>query len=286
VSLSSEKVPTGKPSPAGSAGAPKNQQDETKAGLDHALNVSLPYVDGSIEDVSYEIQGAYFNLIIILNGRLLFSKEQIVFTTGPHLPVLDEKQIQDMEQIIKKKRRKLFIAIPYKEDSIQETTYTIADTYLHINLHGSIALSFDKSKVKFSRSPRKASVEASPTPAVKLNWLKFFESGQEIPAREQCQYSTRFPQRTTRYISFELYMNNLLYRKRKQSFQMLARYYKPDGSLLWESHAEWNVPSSMRAFTYSWGLGEDDPGWWKRGSYGLEILLNGVSVAEGSFAIV
>ena len=91
------------------------------------------------------------NLIVSQHGRFLFGEEQVVFTTGYHPPVLAERQRQEMERQPFKRRRKLVIAIPYKEDALQGTSYTISDNYLHVVLSGAIASSFDKSKVVFPR---------------------------------------------------------------------------------------------------------------------------------------
>jgi len=138
----------------------KNLHDGAISRLAQTLRVSLPYrvsppyvsdVDGSIERVSYVIKGGFFNLIVLLKDRILFPKEKIVFTTGDHLPVLGEKQIQDMQQLKGRPRKELIIAIPCQSDPVQKVDYTVSGNYLHINIHGSIASSFYKSKIRFPR---------------------------------------------------------------------------------------------------------------------------------------
>lgn len=125
---------------------------ETIEVLDPGMLVSIPYVEDSIEKVSYQILDEYFNLIIIPKDGLLFSEEDVVFTTDAQLPMLSKNKLKEMDRTKDNKITEFNIRIPYKLGSIKQVSYIIAGNYLHIVLHGGITSSFDKSEVKFARS--------------------------------------------------------------------------------------------------------------------------------------
>jgi hypothetical protein len=110
------------------------------------------HVEDSIKKVSYQILDEYFNLVIFPKDGLLFSEEDVVFTTDAQLPMLSKNKLKEMDRTKDNKITEFNIYIPYKLDSIKQVSYIIAGNYLHIVLHGSIISSFDKSEVKFARS--------------------------------------------------------------------------------------------------------------------------------------
>jgi len=282
----SDKTPALMPTPAESAGAAKNRADAPGEELAQALRVSLPSLGDSIEKVSHEMNGRYVKLLVHLHGRVLFRKEHIVFTTGSDPPVFDEKQIRNMEQRRTKTKRKIVIAIPYTGNAVQEITKTISGNYLHILIHGTIASFFDENKVTFPHSRKEASGETSSTLAVKVLWVKFFESGHGYPPIEARCYNTRFPQATARFVNFELNVANLLYKKRDQTHHVWVRLLDPTGGLVWEDQHDWVIDADCEYTWITWGWGNDKPkGHWIRGIYRVVILIDGVERAEGSFTI-
>jgi len=52
-----------------------------------------------------------------------------------------------------------------------------------------------------------------------------------MPRQGQRQYNTHFPQSTTRYIYYELEMRRAQ-KGERLTYQVMDRYYYPDGSLL------------------------------------------------------
>ena len=48
-------------------------------------------------------------------------------------------------------------------------------------------------------------------PSFTLDSLYFFESGKDVPTKGQRHYATHFLQEKTRYVNFELCLNNLFY---------------------------------------------------------------------------
>jgi hypothetical protein len=133
--------------------------------------------------------------------------------------------------------------------------------------------------------PSPANASSRPMPSLELESLRFFESGQVMPEKEQRRYSTGFPQRTACYISFELTMRNRLYRQRSEIYSLKMRYFNPDGSILWERQEDRLIKSDNERPSYAMGYGWVQPGRWKVGTYRVEILIDGVKFAEGSFTI-
>jgi hypothetical protein len=82
-----------------------------------------------------------------------------------------------------------------------------------------------------------------------------------------------------------LTMRNGLYRQRNEIYPLNVRYYNPDGSLLWEGQHDRFIKSDNERPSHQLGRGWEEPGWWKVGTYRVEILIDGVKFAEGSFTI-
>jgi hypothetical protein len=60
-------------------------------------------------------------------------------------------------------------------------------------------------------------------------------------------------------------------------------YYIPDMSLGVED--QWPIPSHYHRAWYTAGRGSAEPGQWKPGVYHVEILIDGVTFADGAFTI-
>jgi hypothetical protein len=133
--------------------------------------------------------------------------------------------------------------------------------------------------------PKTKPDELLPTPALQFESLTFYESGKDIPPHGERRYSSSFPQRTTRYVVAAIHLRNLWYGKRDQTFQLAARYYNPDGTSTLTRNQEKAFQKDWKTVLCFVGLGWDNPGNWKPGTYRAEILIDGVMFAEGSFTI-
>jgi hypothetical protein len=120
---------------------------------------------------------------------------------------------------------------------------------------------------------------------LQLESLRFYESGRGIPAKGTRRYSDRFDQRTTRYMNFEINARNLLHMKGDQTYHLAWRYYMPDGNVMGLSGTDGVIMSDRASFEWSAGRGWEEAGHWIPGTYRVEILLDGVKFAEGSFTI-
>jgi hypothetical protein len=114
--------------------------------------------------------------------------------------------------------------------------------------------------------------------------LRFYESGRSIPSLGNRRYSTYFPQSIARYIYFEINVCSI-YRLGAKVYQVKWRYYNPTGSLEWEKQDDWNIRADLSYCYFSRGYGWNKTGNWTPGTYRVEILIDGVEFAEGSFSI-
>ncbi len=130
-----------------------------------------------------------------------------------------------------------------------------------------------------------------PTPSLKLEPILFYEWGTLPYTRairqaidEGRRFRDCFSRRTTHYILFEIRAKKVL-RRWNRRHPLVYRYYHPDGSLLIEDslNGEWKSISN-RSY-HSWGWGWDKRGQWKPGTYRVDILIDGVELARGSFTI-
>lgn len=122
-------------------------------------------------------------------------------------------------------------------------------------------------------------------PAVAVQNLRFFETGQAVPTVSQRQYAVQFPQRTTRFVRFEVEMRNLRRGDKAHQPQVLARYYAPDGRVLGQAEGTAVLQPAWETVQYSHGLGWATAGYWGRGTYRVELVLDGQAVAHGRFTI-
>jgi PEGA domain-containing protein len=129
---------------------------------------------------------------------------------------------------------------------------------------------------------------AIPLPDVKVDEVKFFESGGTVPDVGKRTYQTAFPSATTRYVYWEL---NLSWGKitSRVDFDLNADWYDPNGKSFGHnthaSHVEpdWNGGS---VHADGWGC-QTAPctAWTSPGTYTVEISVKGVKVADGSFQV-
>jgi hypothetical protein len=124
------------------------------------------------------------------------------------------------------------------------------------------------------------------TPALQLESLEFYESDKDDRQKEML-YRLRFPHETTCFVYYKLTVRNRLYKQRDQTYELVDRYYNPDGSLLAaDPPYNWVITSDTEQTWLTGGRGWDEPGHWEPGDYRVEILIDGVIFAKGSFKIL
>lgn len=127
--------------------------------------------------------------------------------------------------------------------------------------------------------------QSSPAATVEFNELTFYEDSGEDGVTPDPTYVTEFPKSTTRFIYYHVTIHNLLYGVRSHTPDILGKYYKSDGTYLGESSAGVLVGSDLEYAYLSNGWGWDEPGNWDAGIYRVDVLINGVKVAEKQFSI-
>ena len=123
-----------------------------------------------------------------------------------------------------------------------------------------------------------------PVPGANFQALKFFESAFNPPAVGSRVYSTQFNHRTTRYVSWEL---NITCPPPSQriDFTINATYYNPNGTVFNSTDVASFVNPGWPGLVFNSGRGWQRPGFWKRGTYRVDLTVNGSRIASGYFTI-
>jgi signal transduction histidine kinase len=157
------------------------------------------------------------------------------------------------------------------------------------------AVELQRRQAEFEEKRRQQEIaNRPPTNRIKLldnapvKALRFFESGRNVPRNlSEIVYRTRFERASTRYIDWDLevaaYFNLF---KQKQSFEIRAVWYKPDGSILMEENTVFAYDPSGFGGHYISGSGWDDPGHFGPGTYKVDLYVLDEKVASGSFEVV
>jgi hypothetical protein len=118
--------------------------------------------------------------------------------------------------------------------------------------------------------------------------LHFFESGRNVPRNlSGIVYRTRFERASTRFVDWDLEIEayfNLF--KKKQSFEIRAVWYKPDGGILTEQNTVFAYDPSGFGGHYINGWGSDDSGHFESGTYKVDFYVLDEKVASGSFEVL
>jgi hypothetical protein len=129
-----------------------------------------------------------------------------------------------------------------------------------------------------------AEVGLLPVPNAKVRAVRFFESGNQAPAKNERQYQDRFDTRTSRYIYWEL---DLAFPKiqARIDFNIDAVWYGPNGNVVWRQTRNATVqPGWSNSWHVSgWGCNAPPCRNFEKGSYKLELLSGSRRVATGSF---
>lgn len=132
--------------------------------------------------------------------------------------------------------------------------------------------------------PPSASPSMIPGLSVLEASLRFFESGQGFPPREQRVYATVFDGHAARFINWELELK-FVTAQAPVDVPIDAHFYRPDGSVL----ATQDVPGQIQAgwdWYAAWhGWGAPNPGSWTAGTYTVRISVAGNPVASASFVV-
>ena len=127
-------------------------------------------------------------------------------------------------------------------------------------------------------------VESS-TVQLEFQFLKLFESGYTDKPNEQTKYGNSFPKSTTRHVSFNVGAKNLQWKLRNHKPNVVAMYYKEDGTLHGKAIINIDILSEWNECDLWSGWGWSEPGHWSVGKYRIAILFGDKQVAEQWFTI-
>jgi hypothetical protein len=117
-----------------------------------------------------------------------------------------------------------------------------------------------------------------------LETAKFFEAGQELPAREYWRYATSFPKNYSRYVYTEITFSNPNYKVRDNEALIVFAYYHPDGTLLQEVRNYFMIRRDWDSAYFSSGVGSNSAGsTWQYGTYTVKIYMDGQYIGSGTF---
>lgn len=150
-----------------------------------------------------------------------------------------------------------------------------SDTFSRLYDIGGADLALRYAEISSSRSAERR---------LEFTSLRFYEGETYAQDFSRCQYSSRFPKSSTRYVFFLVEMTNP-WRSITSTHELVARYYKSDGSLFGETEQTISVRPEWETFWHSGGQGWSTPGFWPPGSYQVEISVDEKYRTTGTFAI-
>jgi len=119
---------------------------------------------------------------------------------------------------------------------------------------------------------------------VAVAWMKFFEGGYEGVPYGQRHYAGRFSATSSRYIYWELGFD-FPPRQQRQDFKIEGLYYNDRNQMIGRADLDAHIQPEWKGSFHANALGNKVPGFWKPGTYRVELFINGSRVASGSFEV-
>ena len=123
-----------------------------------------------------------------------------------------------------------------------------------------------------------------PVHGASLKGIRFYESGPTIPPLNERTYQAQFKSRGTRFIDWELDVTSPPVASRV-AFTIYATWYSPSGTVITNQTITTAAEAGWTEQSYTSGRGWQRPGFWKRGTYRVDLFVNGSRVASGSFGV-
>ncbi len=127
-------------------------------------------------------------------------------------------------------------------------------------------------------------MNANDSLGIVLDEILFFESGNEVPGKQNRTYSNYFKPET-KYINVEFNIKNLKYQIIDQEYKITFIWKYLNGNEFGRSEAMFNVKSGWATAYMNRGWGFADKGNWRLGRFTAQILVNGTLFAEKDFCI-
>lgn len=114
--------------------------------------------------------------------------------------------------------------------------------------------------------------------------LTFFESGAEVPDRQNRIYTDSFSASSARFINWELKLYHAVLEMRTP-VSFLVVYAHSDGKEFGRAQYDNFAEAGWNSSLYSWSWGSNEAGVWKPDTYTVEIFYRGNSVIREQFVI-
>jgi len=123
-----------------------------------------------------------------------------------------------------------------------------------------------------------------PVPGASFQEIKFFESGATIPQMGARTYQSQFNHRTTRFVDWELHLTFPPVTSRV-NFTIFTTWYYPNGTVFGNETVNTYADVGWTTPAYTSGRGYQRTGIWRRGTYRVDLYVNGNRIGSGSFTI-
>jgi tetratricopeptide (TPR) repeat protein len=100
----------------------------------------------------------------------------------------------------------------------------------------------------------------------------------------QRQFASRFPKSSTQFVYYQIEIKNP-WKYISVEYKLLARYYKPDGSVMGEIEDQIVTQPERETFRHTRGWGWEKAGNWPPGVYRVEVFIDSEYRITGEFTI-
>jgi hypothetical protein len=123
-----------------------------------------------------------------------------------------------------------------------------------------------------------------PVPGASFKEIKFFESGYTPPQLGGRTYQVQFDHRKSRFINWEVHFTCPSVASRVD-FTIYATWYYPNGSIFANQSVPTYTDPGWTEPVYNSGRGWQRAGMWRRGTYRVDLFVNGNRITSGSFTV-
>jgi hypothetical protein len=133
--------------------------------------------------------------------------------------------------------------------------------------------------------PLAGNLPGFPVPGGSFKELKFFESGQTPPPLGGRTYLAQFNHRSSRFINWELHITSPPVTSRV-NFTVYSTWYNQIGTVFANETVNTFANPTWTETVVNSGRGWQRAGMWRRGTYRVDLYVNGSRIASGSFTIL
>jgi tetratricopeptide (TPR) repeat protein len=124
-----------------------------------------------------------------------------------------------------------------------------------------------------------------PSLNTKVTSFRFFEGPYTSLPRGQRVYENLFDKSKTRYIFWELALEHTTPPSQRLNFTIVEIWYGPDNKLVTTQNFNGSIEPGWSGSYFYHGYGWKEPGKWSTGIYRVDLYIDGMRVANGSFGV-